>query len=148
MTAATLLAPRPAYRRGTAPAPRLRVVATPTRTLARRRRRTMLWGWGIAITLLTVVAFHVVLAQNQVGLDRLQRRTGAAERRYEEARFEYAKATSPERIMQRAAQLGLTAPATPPAAVPVAGPLPQEPDATTDTLNGWTDVKPTLGPSP
>ena len=146
-TAAALLAPRPAYRRGTAPAPRLRVVVTPARRI-RRRRRTMLWGWGIAITLLTVVAFHVVLAQNQVALDRLERRTSAAERRYEEWRFQYAQASSPARIMERAAQLGLTSPAIPPAAVPVAGQVPEEPDATTGTLNGWTDVKPTLGPSP
>jgi hypothetical protein len=108
----------------------------------------MLWGWGVALTLLTVVAFHVVLAQNQVALDRLERRTSAAERRYEEARFEYAQQSSPARIMQRAAQLGLTAPATPPAAVPVAGQVHEEPDSTSGTLNGWTDVKPTLGPSP
>jgi hypothetical protein len=101
------------------------------------------------MTLLTIVAFHVVLAQNQVALDRLERRTAAAERRYEEARFEHAQASSPIRVMERAAQIGLVPPTAPPAAVPVeSGQMPAEPDSTSTTLNGWTDVKPTLGPGP
>ena len=109
----------------------------------------MVSAWGTALTLLTVVAFHVVLAQNQVALDRLEQRTNAAERQYEEARYEYAQLASPARVMERARELGLVPPAMPPAVVTVdGGDVPPAPDSTTDTLNGWTDVKPTLGASP
>lgn len=108
----------------------------------------MVTAWSITLTLLTIVAFHVVLAQTQVSLDRLEKRTDAAERRYEETRFQYAQLSSPSRIMQRAAQIGLVSPTSPPSALPVQGPVPAEPDATSSTLNGWTTVKPTLGAGP
>ena len=46
-------------------------------------------------------------------------------------------------------QLGLVPPAGPPTAIPVEGEAPPEPpDAPATTLNGWTDVKPTLGSGP
>ncbi len=132
-----------------APAPQrvpLRVV--PTRTRSRRRRRTLVSAWVTVFGLLTVVAFHALLAQSQIALDRLEERTATAERRYEEARYEYAKAASPARVTQRAAEIGLVPPGQPATAVPVAGQVPTAPDAPSTTFNGWTDVKPTLGTTP
>jgi hypothetical protein len=104
---------------------------------------------GVAIVaLLTVVGFHVVLAQHQLALEQLEQRTDASERRYQEARLEHAALSSPRRVVERAAQLGLVSPPVPPTAIVVSGdPLP-EPDAPTTTLNGWTEVKPTLGNGP
>jgi cell division protein FtsL len=132
------------------PAPQraaLRVV--PARTQARRRRRTILSCCAAVVTLLTVVAFHALLAQSQIELDRLEQRTAAAEQRYEEARLEHSLASSPERITARALELGMAPPSRPPIVVPVAGDdVPAPPDATSGTLNGWTDVKPTLSPNP
>ena len=91
-----------------------------------------------------MVAFHALVAQSQVTLDRLEQRTAAAERRYEQARFEHAKLSAPQRIVDRAAALGLEAPAAPPTAVAVAGPVPDSPRGTSTTLRGWTEVKPAL----
>jgi hypothetical protein len=123
----------------------LRVV--PSRR-TRRRRRTMALLVGAAVaSLLTVVGFHVVLAEHQLALERLEQRTDASERRYQEARLGHAALSSPNRIVDRAAQLGLVAPG-PPTAIVVSGePLP-EPDAPATTLHGWTEVKPTLGSGP
>jgi len=97
---------------------------------------------------LTIVGFQVLLAQSQLAIDKLGSRSAAAERRYEDARLRHAELSSPERIVQRAAQLGLVSPAQPPTAVPVTGDLPTAPDAPSTTLDGWTDVKPTLGDGP
>jgi cell division protein FtsL len=100
------------------------------------------------VALFTVVGFHVVLAQSQLAIDRLEDRTAAAERRYDDARLEHAKLSAPQRIVQRANEMGLVLPDQPPTPVPVAGELPPAPDAASGTLNGWTDVKPTLGEGP
>lgn len=144
---ATALAPEraPTPTRRVVPRPHLRLVEAPTRRVRRRRRTITLATTTIVITLLTVVAFHVVLAQSQLAIDNLGRRTDAIERTYEEARLEHARLSAPQRIVERAAQLGLVAPAAPPTAVPVTGELPPEPDAPSTTLNGYTEVKPTLG---
>lgn len=125
----------------------LRVV--PTRTRTRRRRRTILYSWATVIALLTVVAFHALLAQSQIALDRLDQRTAVAERRYEDARYEYARAASPQHITERARELGLVLPSQPATVVAVAGDdIPAPSDAPSGTLNGWTDVKPTLSTNP
>ena len=100
------------------------------------------------IAVFTMVGFHVVLAQSQLAIDRLGDRTAAAERRYDDARLEHARLSAPHRIVQRANEMGLVLPAAPPTPVPVQGELPPAPDATGGTLNGWTDVKPTLGEGP
>jgi len=100
------------------------------------------------VAVFTVVAFHVILAQSQLAIDRLEDRTAAAERRYDDARLDHAKLSAPQRIVQRANEMGLVLPAQPPTPVPVKGELPPAPDAPSGTLNGWTDVKPTLGEGP
>jgi hypothetical protein len=109
----------------------------------------MVYSCAAVVTLLTVVAFHALLAQSQIALDRLEQRTAVAEQRYEEARYRYSLASSPERITARAAELGLVPASQPPTVVPVVGDdVPAPPGATSGTLNGWTDVKPTLTPNP
>ncbi len=127
--------------------PQLRIVEEPSR-ITRRRRRTVVLLAGVGVlALLTVVAFHALLAQSQVAIDRLERRTEAAERRYEQARYEHARQSAPQRIVERAAALGLVAPAVPPTAITVAE-APAPPDATSPTLRGAAEVKATLGTSP
>jgi type II secretory pathway pseudopilin PulG len=104
---------------------------------------------GVAVlALLTVVAFQVFLAQSQVAIDRLERRTAVAERRYEEARYDHARLSAPQRIVERARALGLVAPDAPPTAITVAGEAPAPPDATSPTLRGVAEVKATLGTGP
>jgi cell division protein FtsL len=147
---ATALAPQraPAPSRRLVRRPNLRVVAVPARTARRRRRTITLATTAIVVTLLTVVVFHVMLAQSQLAIDGLGRRTDAVQRQYEEARLEHARLSSPQHIVERAQQLGLVPPDRPPTAVPVTGALPPEPDGPSTTFDGWTEVKPTLGDGP
>ena len=104
---------------------------------------------GVAVlTVLTVVGFQAFLAQSQVAIDRLERRTAIAERRYEQARYEHARLSAPQRIVERSHALGLVAPGAPPTAIAVAGDAPTPPDATSPTLRGVAEVKATLGTGP
>jgi cell division protein FtsL len=126
---------------------RLLLVETPERV--RGRRRSVAGVVSVAVlALFTIVAFHALTAQSQVTVDRLERQTAVAQRRYERARYEHATLASPERIVQRAAELGLVPPAGPPTAIPMAGDVPEPPDGTASTLHGWTEVKPTLADAP
>jgi hypothetical protein len=137
-----------------APSPRseprrtLRLVETPARRVRRRRRHLGGAAFLTVVALLTIVAFHVWLAQRQLTIDTLQRQTDAAEHRYEQVRLQHAQLSSPGRVIARAAQLGLVAPAGPPVPVPVTGAAPSRAAQSSGTLDGWTTVKPTLGASP
>ena len=133
---------RPAPRRG-----HLALVEVPGRF--RTRRRALLGIACIAVlALFTIVAFHALLAQSQVAIDRLDQETAVAQRRYEQARYAHASLASPDRIVRRAAELGLVPPAGPPVAVPMSGNLPTDAAGTASTLHGWTEVKPTLADAP
>jgi hypothetical protein len=96
----------------------------------------------------TIVAFHVMLAQGQVGLTRLQQQVSVAERQYQQARYAHAQAASPQRIVDAATKLGLV-PADKPL-VPVGVPEPTTPSASSGDrgLDGYTQVKGTLGDGP
>jgi hypothetical protein len=142
-SARTRVAPARAPRR-----PTLVVVSPRPSRVSRRRRRLALFAGGLVGALFTVVAFHALLAQSQVAIDRLEQRTATAERRYEDARYQHAVLASPARIVARAAELGLVSPGQPPTAVPVEGALPPQPDGVGSTLHGWTEVKPTLVAAP
>lgn len=107
----------------------------------------MLVAGMVVLALFTIVAFHALLAQSQVAIDNLERRTSAAERSYEQARYEHARLSAPQRIVERAKALGLVAPAVPPTAITV-DQAPAPPDATSPTLQGASEVKRTLGTSP
>jgi cell division protein FtsL len=108
----------------------------------------MLAATATVLTLLTVVAFNVVLAQSQLSIDRLDQQTTNAQQRYEDLRLKYADLSSPARIVARAQKLGLVAAAQPPTAIPTAGALPPSPAASSTTLKGYSDVKSTLATSP
>jgi cell division protein FtsL len=125
----------------------LRVV--PARTATRRRRRTILSAWATVVALLTIVAFHALLAQSQIALDRLEQQTAKAEQRYEEARYQRSLLASPARITKRAMELGLILSGQPVRVVPVAGDdVPEPPDAPSGTFGGYTNVKSTLSTTP
>jgi hypothetical protein len=100
-----------------------------------------------AAAILTIVAFHVSLAQTQLDLDRVRTDTAVAEQRYEEARLRYAQLASPERVTRRAAELGLVAPSQAPIAVGVTGPLPRR-DGARRPLSQWGEVKRHLDQTP
>ncbi|MFO7591872.1 MAG: FtsL-like putative cell division protein [Acidimicrobiia bacterium] len=124
--------------------PRLRVASAVDARIRRRRLMVGVLAFAGVLAVLSMVAFHAMVAQSQVRLDELERRTQAAERRYEEARYEHARMSAPQRIVERATTLGLQTPEGPPVAVTVQGQPPAAPDATSTTLRGWSEVKPTL----
>lgn len=123
---------RPAPRRAPASLPRrphLRVVAR-----TRRRLRVpvpLLLGAATAAVLLALVVVHVMLAQSQLTLDRLNTQVDAAQSRFQQARLTEAQLAAPSRIIARAAQLGLVPPGQPPVAIPVAGAPSPTPGAAT-----------------
>src|SRR5262249_40302719 len=82
--------------------PHPRLVEGPSRRTRRRRRRTVVLMSLTIVILLTVVAFHVYLAQGQLALDHLGQRLASAQQRYEAARATHARESAPERIVQRA----------------------------------------------
>ena len=100
---------------------------------ARRRSRACarLAGAAAIAAILTVVfglvAVHVLLAQNQFELDRLNARSSAEEAQYDRLRLEVAQLESPERVVATAeGRLGMVQPPkitylTPKAAAPLAG---------------------------
>ena len=132
--------------------PRLRVVDTEARAQARRVRRiAWLLGALVVVALLAAVAFHVQLAQGQLELDGLERKTAAARDQYQQLRLQFAEQSSPATIGERAAALGMVHEGDVPTylVVPDAGPASPSPDQTSTTLQeGWKKVKPHLGTQP
>ncbi|GMU77643.1 MAG: hypothetical protein AMXMBFR46_04420 [Acidimicrobiia bacterium] len=106
----------------------------------------MLVAVGAAIVL-TIVAFHVVLAQTQVRLEQIRARTVAAEARYEAQRLENGELSSPARITGRATELGLAVPAVAPVAIAVPGDVPRR-GGDSSALADWTEVKRHLDSTP
>jgi cell division protein FtsL len=130
----------------------LRVVDNQARLKARRVRRAM---WCLAamvvISLFAAVVFHVQLAQGQLELDGLERRTSAAREQYQQLRLQYAQQSSPAAIQQRAQAIGMVSAGDAPTYVVVPGAPPPAvaPDQTSTTLQeGWEKVKPHLGTQP
>jgi hypothetical protein len=78
---------------------------------------------------LALVVVHVLLAQSQVRLDRLNAQVGSAQQAYEQALLQRAQLAAPSRIIARAGQLGLVPPAQP--AVAVLTPAPAVAPSTT-----------------
>lgn len=142
--------PRPGAR------PRLRVVDPAVRRRARLVRRAVRGAVLLgAVSVFAIVAFHVVLAQGQLRLDRLSSRTAAEQARYEKLRLEVARSAAPERIVTRAVALGLvpagqatfvSAPGSPGGRVATGG---SADDPTSPTLaRGWSQVKAHLAAQP
>ena len=56
---------------------------------------------------LIVVTFHVMMAEGQLQLDRLEQSTAKEQQRYEALRLQYAEQIAPEAIINRAEDLGM-----------------------------------------
>src|SRR3954454_16928740 len=120
---ATRLAPaRPARapRPDAAPAPgeRPHLQVVPSRYVAARARRkrarrlVVLTGAGITAVLFGVVAFHVVLTQNQLDIQHLSSEADVASVKQQQLRLQAAQLESPERVVDAAQKLGMVPPAT------------------------------------
>ncbi len=129
--------------------------ARPVRTAsAGRSARNVNWGplrlAGVLIVLglMSIVGTHAMVAAGQVNIDRMTDQTRQAESRYQQARVEYAQLASPSNIVTRAAALGLVSAEAPPIAIPVMGTPPKPASESTPVLDGWANVKPSLGTRP
>jgi cell division protein FtsL len=106
----TATAPVRAPRSSPAPArPRHLAVVDPA---ARKRERRARIGVRCAVAavvaaVLIVVGFHVMMAEGQLQLDRLDAATKTEQQRYEQLRLKYAQRSSPEAIIDRADRLGM-----------------------------------------
>lgn len=78
----------------------------------RARRLVVLAGVAIAAALFGVVAFHVVLTQNQLDLQHLRAEADKASVRQQQLRLQVAQLESPERVVDDAQKLGMVPPAT------------------------------------
>jgi hypothetical protein len=97
--------------------------------------------------LVAAVVFHVVLAQRQMELDRVNVQIANEQRLYEQNRLMESLLSSPQRIIQEGERLGLVTPAEPATYLQVPGaPLPSasagEPSTTIDE---YGKVKAELG---
>jgi hypothetical protein len=121
---------------------------------ARKRERRARMGVRLAVTsviaaVLIVVGFHVMMAEGQLQLDRLDHATSVEQQRYEALRLKFAKQSTPEAIIDRAENLGMipatsmryvSAPGLTAEAAKSAGT-----DATASSLaRDWEQVKPNL----
>ncbi|HWE56145.1 MAG TPA: hypothetical protein VG435_11575 [Acidimicrobiales bacterium] len=99
------------------PEPRhLRVVPEPGLTAAQRRRRARVVVLGSigagAMIALALVYFHVVLAQRQFALDKMDSQLQQAQTTYQSDRLQVAQLSSPQHIITMAeGQLGMIQPA-------------------------------------
>lgn len=138
--------PAPAPRK-----PRLRVIDTAARRQARRvRRMVRLFGAITVACMVTAVAFHVMLAQGQLHMDLINRQISVEQHHYEDARLQVDELSAPQRIIDRAKQLGFVEPSDPPTFLSVPGvpPAPEGPGARSTSLDDWRKVKPHLGAQP
>jgi len=123
----------------------------PARVAAERRhvgRSATLLVLFTLFALVSAVVFHVVLAQHQLQLDRLNAQIAKEQRTYEQRRLTASLLASPPRVIQEAQRLGLVVPTDPPQYLYVdRAPLPQYNDGSTaDTIANWSKTKPSLGP--
>jgi cell division protein FtsL len=99
---------------------RLRLVEPPgpagtnrlDRAARRRRARVLVVGVaGVGVVLLSLVAAHVVITQNQFRLEGLQARAEVEQERYERLRLQVAELEAPARIVAAAQErLGMVPP--------------------------------------
>jgi cell division protein FtsL len=161
---ATRLAPaRPtrAFQPEPAPAERrhLRVIPADYVSARARRKRArglvVLTGIAIAGALFGVVAFHVVLTQNQLDLQHLRSEADTASVRQQQLRLQVAQLESPERVVDDAQKLGMVPPATvrylspdgTPAAPPQVQPPKPKPAATPKTSTAPAKAPVTTSPT-
>jgi len=114
---------------------------------ARVGRVGALLAFVTVFALVSAVVFHVVLAQYQLELDRLNGQIATEQRSYEQHRLTASLLASPQRIIQEAERLGLVVPPEPAQYLYVDGaPMPKTGDGSTaDTIADWSKTKPSLG---
>ena len=136
----------PARARGRARAARPAAVRAEARPFAVGRLGAVL-AIVTVFALVTAVVFHVVLAQNQMQLDRLNVQIAKEQRAYEQHRLTASLLASPQRVIQEAERLGLVWPAEPAEYLYVdKAPMPKLYDGSTaDTISDWSKTKPSLG---
>jgi len=118
---------------------------------------------GILAVVFALVAIHVLLAQNQFELDRLNTRSAAAEAQYDRLRLQVAQLQSPERVVATAeGRLGMVSPpkvtyltpnapagATGGPASSASAPPPAKASAASPSVSAdWARVKAQLGARP
>lgn len=143
--AGSRLAPEPVAPRRVRPR-HLRVV-DPQLLRRQRRARRMLVGAGLFVlaALFAMVAFHVELAEGQMSLQKVQQETAVEQQRYEASRLQVATLLSPQRIVQRAAEIGLVPPAD---TIVLAGGPAAKRSSTVDATRPWETAKPDLAAQP
>ena len=145
--------------------PDLRLVEAHRERAVRRSRRARLAVLGagtfIAVVVFGLVGLHVMLAQNQFRLDRINSQTAAEEARYQRLRLEVDQLESPSRIVATAeGKLGMVPPANVTYLTPSAPAAPgaagggvfASPSATVPSAGSsagdWAAVKPKLVAAP
>ncbi len=106
----TATAPVRAPRSSPAPAkPRHLAVVDPAERKRERRARIGVRSAVAAViaAVLIVVGFHVLMAEGQMQLDRLDVATKTEQQRYEALRLKYAERSSPEAVIDRANAIGM-----------------------------------------
>jgi cell division protein FtsL len=114
------------------------------------RRLGVLFGLLVVAALIAAVTFHVGLAQNQVTLDRLEKRADREQRAYELLMAENAWLSSPDRIRSRALELGMVEPDSDQVTY-VQAPVPEAPAgpvAPPNSLASWEEVKGEIASAP
>ena len=152
---------RPGLVRPPIPRVPLRVVEPGERSAVAKRRRARLLA-ALTVTIFASMVFglvfvHVILAQNQLRLDRLSTRAAADEVTYERLRLEVAQLESPSRIVKDATDRGMVTPpgvtylvpsSTSPTSPASASVVPPASAGTPAASSDWTEVKPELAARP
>jgi cell division protein FtsL len=95
-----------------APGGHLHLVAPRRRGRPMRRVVLSFLAAGVLVVSFGLVGLHVVIAEAQFRLDKLQQQTNTAQARYEKLRLSVAELQAPGRIVSRAEQLGMRQPGT------------------------------------
>lgn len=138
------VAPHPQPRRRS----HLRLVDGKRQKKVRRARKLMRLGLlASCAVILSVVAFHVWLAQGQFRLDALDSQAKELEREYENARVDVARLSSPERVTKQAEEMGMIQPevVTQIVVESAEARYPQDP---VSVEGSWEKVKPSLATHP
>jgi cell division protein FtsL len=111
---------------------------------ARRRLFTTMATVGAALSLFGVAAAHVVIAQSQFELARLERQSTEAQARYDRLRLQVAELESPARIVAAAQErLGMVSPPQ----VTYLTPLALRPTASAKRASGGQATTAAAGPT-
>ncbi len=122
----------------------LQLVDTGARRRGLRRRWIVrIWGFGIVVSAFVGVGVHAFIAQGQMRVDTIDGKIEHAQRAVAESRLQVARAQSPEAIVQRARDLGLTS-GTGTRLVTVGQVAQPDPNDDARATRIWQTVKPSL----